>query len=279
MSSILENINDRVSIRSYTNEKIPGETIARLKTFMAELTHGPFGSPVRFSFLDEHSLNKEGSRQFGTYGMITGDRYYIAGAAVMGPYAELDYGYCLERIVLIATELGLGTCWLTGTLNRSTFAKRLSLREDEIIPAISPVGFPADRKSLKLKLIETVLQVRKRKDFSTIFFDGAEGTPLTKEAAGVWAEPLEAVRSGPSASNKQPWRIVKTKTGFDFYLDFDKSYNSGLRGFSVQKIDMGIACCHFEGVARELNLGGGWMIPTPKPEAGDLMYFATWNCA
>lgn len=276
MATILEDINDRVSIRTYRDEKIPDGDVAKLKAFAADVTRGPFGSRVRFAFMDERGLDKAETRRFGTYGMISGDRYYVAGAVEKGPYAELDYGYCLERVVLFATRLGLGTCWLGGTLNRTTFAEKIKLRDEEIIPAITPVGYPADRKSLKLKLIETVLQVRKRKDFTSIFFDGSTDSPLSREAAREWAAPLEAVRIGPSASNKQPWRAVRTEEGFDFYADLDLSYDSGSRGFAVQKVDLGIACCHFDLVSRELGLKGELKIRTPAPVGGRLTYVASW---
>lgn len=276
MASILECVNDRVSIRSYRDEKITDGDVAKLKTFIEGITEGPFGSPVRFAFLDERGLGKKEARQFGTYGMISGDKYYVAGAVKKGPYAELDYGYCLERIVLFATELGLGTCWLGGTMNRTAFADKLRLRDGEVIPAITPVGYPADRKRLKIMLIESVLQVRKRKEFDSIFFDGSIDRSLSKEAAAEWAVPLEAVRAAPSASNKQPWRAVKTADGFDFYADLDPSYDSGSRGFAVQKVDLGIACCHFDLVARELKLKGGWNVKSPAPVAGTLTYVASW---
>ena len=52
------------------------------------------------------------------------------------------------------------------------------------------------------------------------------------------------VRWAPSAVNKQPWRIIVTEHGFHFYEKRDKGYVSDKTG-DLQKIDVGIALCHF----------------------------------
>jgi nitroreductase len=44
--------------------------------------------------------------------------------------------------------------------------------------------------------------------FPELFFDAKRNAPITEEAAGKFLAILEAVRLGPSAINKQPWRIV-----------------------------------------------------------------------
>ena len=60
-----------------------------------------------------------------------------------------------------------------------------------------------------------------------LFFDQAFGTPLTREAAGEYATPLEMVRLGPSASNKQPWRIVREGGAWHFYVQRNRYYPPG----------------------------------------------------
>ena len=52
------------------------------------------------------------------------------------------------------------------------------------------------------------------------------------------------MRLAPSAVNKQPWRIVAADGGFHFYEKQDKGYVSEKTG-DLQKIDVGIALCHF----------------------------------
>jgi len=59
------------------------------------------------------------------------------------------------------------------------------------------------------------------------------------------------VRIAPSASNKQPWRIVKIEGAWHFFLERTKGYGDGiifklLKLADIQRLDMGIAMCHFE---------------------------------
>lgn len=57
-------------------------------------------------------------------------------------------------------------------------------------------------------------------------------------------------------SNKQPWRIIKDKSGYQFSLCRTKGYE--MANFDIQKNDLGIAMCHFELTANELGLNGRW---------------------
>ncbi len=81
-----------------------------------------------------------------------------------------------------------------------------------------------------------------------------------------YAAPLEAVRLAPSASNNQPWRLVLEggpPVRVHFFLERTPGYRR-LTEVDLQRIDLGIALAHFELVARELGLAGGWQ---PLPEA------------
>jgi nitroreductase len=72
------------------------------------------------------------------------------------------------------------------------------------------------------------------------------------------------VRLGPSASNKQPWRIVLKEGGFHFFLDRDKAYSAMMPVADLQRIDLGIAMCHFQLAAAELGLAGEWRDGDPR---------------
>ncbi len=59
------------------------------------------------------------------------------------------------------------------------------------------------------------------------------------------ADLIEMVRRAPSAVNKQPWRVVCEENGqYPFYEKKDKGYSGEATG-DLQKIDVGIALCHF----------------------------------
>lgn len=55
-------------------------------------------------------------------------------------------GYSFESLILYATSLGLGTCWLGGTFDHSGFASAMDLKEGYLFPAISPIGHFSGKK-------------------------------------------------------------------------------------------------------------------------------------
>ena len=77
-----------------------------------------------------------------------------------------------------------------------------------------------------------------------LFFEGSLDTPLSAEKKEELGDLVEMVRWAPSAVNKQPWRIIVTESGCHFYEKKDKGYVSDKTG-DLQKIDVGIALCHF----------------------------------
>ena len=57
-----------------------------------------------------------------------------------------------------------------------------------------------------------------------------------------------------------------------------------LRLADLQRVDLGIALCHFELVARELGLAGEWVFDGPAASVGadapqGVEYTATWQAA
>ena len=83
----------------------------------------------------------------GTYGVIKGAGVFLVGAMERGHRDMEDFGYLFEQIILFATELNLGTCWIGLTVARGPLADRVSLKPEEtyrpshrwaILPAAAP---------------------------------------------------------------------------------------------------------------------------------------------
>jgi len=279
MEKRLEAIRQRLSVRSYAEQQLEPEVRRQLEELC--LNHkdaGPFGAAVRFRLLDLEPLSSSDLRKMGTYGVIKGARLYIMGAVRNEAGAMEDLGYCLENIILEATALGLGTCWLGGTFKRSAFAGKMELAEDELLPAITPVGYPAVEKSTTERVMRFGAGSNRRKPWSELFFKSDGVTALTEPESGPFKEVYEAVRMGPSASNKQPWRLVLDQQGAThLYLKENKLYNRMMGKLRLQLVDMGIAMCHFEVAARELNLPGAWHTKQDGPPIAGLQHIACWK--
>ncbi len=282
---VTELIQQRTSCRSYQGETLPDEARHTLENFIAALPSGPFGSPNRFKLTAADEADPAALRGLGTYGAIRSPAAFIIGTSQPGLHSLEDFGYQMESIVLKAADLGLGTCWLGGNFTRSSFSSRISASEAEIIPAVVSLGKPLkDRTMIDLAFRQGAGSDR-RYPWEALFFAGAFGAPLSREAAGEYALPLEMLRRGPSASNKQPWRVIQSGNAFHFYIQRTPNYPGKLvvRLLGVadmQRIDIGIAMCHFELTARQAGLTGQWKMQEPSIEKPDTRteYSASWVC-
>ncbi len=274
----IDTIKKRISCRTYQVGPMRENDQQKLRDFLLANVLGPFGNRVRFELVDLAAKERDEIKTLGAYGFIKGASMFIVGAVAKGDRAMEDYGYCMEKNILAAAHLGLGTCWLGGTFNRSASALKINKRDDEVVPAITPVGYPKERKSMMESAVRFLAKSNTRKPWEELFFLGDSRSFLPQNIAGTYAVPLECVRIGPSASNKQPWRIVKDqgREVFHFCLSRTPGYAKKFLDVSLQDIDMGIAICHFEVAAQELNLKGTWQNVQPAFLQRGLEYVVSW---
>ncbi len=81
--------------------------------------------------------------------LITGIEYY-----------QIDLGIAMEHMVLKATELGLGTCWI-GWFHEKKIKKILEIPQTIKIIALLGVGYPKE---------EDITPAKKRKPLEEIFY-------------------------------------------------------------------------------------------------------------
>ena len=167
--------------------------------------------------------------------VIVGTDTYVAGKCRQQKNAEIAFGYSFEKFILFATSLGLGTVWLAGTIDRKAFERAIHLNGDEVMPAVSPLGFAAKKRSLRDSMMRKGLRSDTRMPFAELFFRDSFQQPLEEKDAGIWKTALDMVRLAPSATNKQPWRAM-----CHFEIGADQS---GLKGRWIQE-DPGIQTAH-----------------------------------
>ncbi len=284
---VAEIIRMRRSCRNYVDRPITGELREGIERFITLNAEGPFQTSNRFHLIAAAPGDTEALRDLGTYGFIKGATAFIIGAAVPAPYYLEDYGYLMEEIILYATGAGLGSCWLGGSFRKSSFAGSIKAGPNEEIPAVVALGYRAGKKRVVDSLLRWGAGSDHRKTPEELFFEGTSDRPMSTAEAGEYSEPLEMLRLAPSASNKQPWRIVKEPGAevFHFFLRRDRGYHgtsSGLLRMSdLQRVDMGIAMCHFELSALERGLEGRWRrIPADSAEIpADWRYLTSWEAA
>ncbi|MBQ8955178.1 MAG: nitroreductase [Clostridia bacterium] len=232
----MELIRHRRSVRTFDGRALSREHAEKLMT-CAQALKNPYDLPITWRLLSakEQGLSSP---------VIAGTDTFIAGKLRRAPHAEEAFGFAFEKLVLYAESLGIGTTWIAGTMNRPAFERAMALEEGEVMPCVSPLGYPAAKMSLRETMMRKGIRADSRLDFPALFFDGSFERPLSPEAAGDAAQPREMVRWAPSAVNKQPWRVVLASGAAHFYEKRSKGYVDG-SGWDLQKVDVGIALCHF----------------------------------
>lgn len=229
---IKEIMERRVSVRTF-NPSIPaGEKEENILRQTIEEVRSPFGGEFRI-FLKRFELT--GELRPGTYGVISGASMYLLLAVKDNDrQAELAAGFAMEQVILKATELGLGTCWIAATFKNSDFSECLSLPEGYSLRVISPVGYKAEKKRLMERITRTIAGSSKRKPMEKLFSMTDSGEPVPEN--NLFYTALQMVRLAPSSVNSQPWRAEVSDNKVSFTCATDNSCSC---------FDMGIALCHF----------------------------------
>ncbi len=271
---IAQTVRDRRSVRTYSDAAIDDGKMRLLGEACSSVSRAPFGEAARFELVERPFRKGEGVR-LSDYGLVRNPRYFLVGAVTSSPTALEGYGYLMEHLVLRATELGLGTCWM-GLFNREFFPD-FEVGPDEMFPAIVVVGVPTEKPRLGERVIRAAVRADRRRPWEELFFDGGFAEPLSREVAGAYASALDALRLAPSAGNAQPWRVVRKASDGSLHL-FLRNMRRMYYERGLHNIDIGIAMSHLELAARDAGLGGDWRVEpngiSPLPEATE--YRVSW---
>lgn len=261
IENLEETIRKRRSIRSYEKRSLESKDREKIIACLDELSaeKSPFPADITIRVLEaKKGTNTE---RLGTYGVIKGADTFLGVKVKKSDIAMTAVGYTLEKLVLFAAEMGIGTCWIAGTFNRTSFTNAMDVAKDELFPIITPIGYPSNKRSLIDGVFRSVSGAATRKPFDELFFCGDFNTPLTVTEAGEYSYSLEMLRLAPSAVNRQPWRVVKKNNAFHFYKVVGPRENSP---YDLQNLDVGICACHFHLAAQEKGLNGNFESCNPK---------------
>lgn len=182
-----------------------------------------------------------------TYGMFHGIRSFFA---MVGSTKDINLnekiGYFGELLVLEATKLGLGTCWVGGAFNKKHC--NCTVRDDETLVCVILVGNVEENRGFKEKTIYKLAH-RGTKTIEQLY--------TSDEQAPDWfLEGIKAVQKAPSAINQQPVHF---------------NYQSGIITASIDAsashrlIDLGIAKAHFDiATGGKFNFGNSAIFTKPE---------------
>ena len=190
----------------------------------------------------------------GSYGKIRGAPLFIAFIGdTRDSHVQDKVGYTGEGIILEATALELGTCWVGKSFDHEIASSFAVIEKHERVFAVTPVGYATQETSFEERLLTGFGQTHKRK----LLHELVSGMPQTEWPEWVRLS-LRAARVAPSAVNRQPWRFL-VESG-SITVSVDDLHNS--YGIS-KRLDCGIAMLHIEVASRVCGFAGEWEFLDP----------------
>ena len=129
----------RSSQRRYPATPLAADAAAHLRAFCAAVQPSP---SARLVVVDSE-VDRLFTGVLGNYGAVSGAPLAVAFVGRAG--AEAEVGYLGEALVLEATSLGLGTCWIAGSFDKERADGLVELVQGERVMALTPVGNPLKR--------------------------------------------------------------------------------------------------------------------------------------
>jgi nitroreductase len=82
-------------------------------------------------------------------------------------YFTVDVSIAFEHVILAATDLGLGTCWIA-EFHEEKLKGLLEVPKRIRIVALTPLGYPVDKRGITEQITKTLLKAKKRKTLDEI---------------------------------------------------------------------------------------------------------------
>jgi len=240
----LEAARERRSRRSFDGSRVGEELLAALQESCERVRPAPGARAVLAPSVSEDLFRGI----VGSYGRITGASSALLFVGSADSRQALPaVGYTGEAIILEATALGLGTCWVGGMFDGGLARTTAGVADGEKVFSVSPVGQPMQKVSNTERLVYGMRRPKPRRPVEHIAPD------LHDRGWPTWARPgVESARIAPSASNRQPWRF--RAEGGAIVISFDGPDTP----IVSKRLDCGIAMLHFELAVRAAGASGSW---------------------
>jgi nitroreductase len=82
-------------------------------------------------------------------------------------YYTVDVAIALEHLVLAAADVGLGACWIGG-FHEEKIKEQLEIPKRIKVVALTPLGYPSDKKAFVASTIKLITRAEKRKSLDEI---------------------------------------------------------------------------------------------------------------
>lgn len=229
---IIEVINKRKSVRKYSQAPLSQELLSEIKSIASSVERLYPDIDMKIHIVEDgQKMQAIMPGIIGAYGKVKAP-HYIAVTSEEKPGYRENVGYTIENLVLRLTSMGLGTCWIGGSVKEGLFNRILEMPSNHKPMIVIALGC-AEREE---ELYRKTPQDAKRKAVSEF---------VTGEMDEALGKVMEAVRLSPSAVNIQPWRFFIEGSRVRLYT----AKAPGLLGNHLEemrKIDAGICLSHLK---------------------------------
>jgi nitroreductase len=251
-TDVLAAIRQRESVRYYSDRPIEPALLERLLALSGAADHLT-DVPPRIAWVSGTERTRRVlTYMIGAYGLVQNPPHLLAGVMpTESDAARLDLGYVLERVVLEATWLRLGTCWITGSYDAQQAGNVVGVAPGEVAAAVCALGYPDEGRwgRFHSRAVRRLAGGHRRKPLADIVFAGRWGGLWSPdEADPTLTTVLEHARLAPSASNRQPWRFIV------------RADDVALALTRPAPIDGGIAMAHLALASAALGREGTWKV-------------------
>jgi len=277
--NIFELLKLRHSCRSYQLKKLTKNDLNKLmKSIEKYLKEPKFSSePIRIEYI---------SATINVWPVVNATEFLVAIAPKeYNRLSVMDVGSTLQKIVIDATRIGIGTCWIGPGADHKSITQQLGDRfnlERENIICICAVGYESKYTPIFIKIFNN--RMRRRLPIKSLFFSNYKMNKSIEVSQGPYnnfKRILEGCQWAPSSYNGQTTRgIISIENSKITHIDFLAVTQS--RYYAA--VASGIWCANWEMGCNALNIKGHFErlekveidLKKEKNEVGFPVYDMSW---
>lgn len=140
-------IMERRSVRKYAAKPVPEKDLQAILEAGRQAPSAANRQPWHFVVVRDPEQKRQVAEACSGQSWMAEAGVIIAGIGkptVNEKWYPVDVAIAMQNMILAATALGYGTCWI-GAFSEQDVARLLGVPEDCKVVALTPVGVPADR--------------------------------------------------------------------------------------------------------------------------------------
>ena len=173
-----EVIKTRTSIRKYIDKPVEPEKLEQIMTAVRLAPSWRNCQCWKFVLVTDPKKKKELIRCTSVFNQSWMGKEYAIIVACGNPaqsgfrneqqYYLVDVAIAMEHLILAATSLGLGTCWIGG-FEEDKVKRLLEIPENYRVVVLTTLGYPAEREGIIGKITKSVVKSYDRKPLSEVY--------------------------------------------------------------------------------------------------------------